>query len=506
MLPFLRRSNLLIPHTLSFTIFDNSTLWQCNGVSLEQGFPERSFRRRWLSASILLREKQDELFGADALAVQYNAHTKKPVKIYYNNDEMLWKSKVVEPTKDEAEDELASSMVASGSLPFGSYPRTNWRYWLHFVLPEHYPLSVGPGYPHYQAWLFIQWVLQSFTYVFSTYALLSSVGVSNALSLSAAMNWVLKDGLGCIGMMMSASVLGGLVDVNPKRTKWFSDCVFHSGVAIELALLVLPRGDPFTWIVLASIANALKATAGLIGGACRASINQAFALRQNLGDITAKAQAQSTLGYLVGMLGSLPLSQFIGESVPRVFAAVAVFSAAALFSSHRALSSVPIRTLNIDRAAIFFRQYLAGSQDLSPEAVRKREAILRPQKPFVGSLKHAKLVFGSEIERAFVSPVELQSTARMYAHHRYLLHVRDDHSRREVHVLLHHEATVEDQLKALWHCFTLDRCTEKDEAEVLDLVDEEFPAVYQRIQAEAWNTERVFFTTSEARLSWSRSG
>ncbi|MDP2438061.1 MAG: RUS1 family protein, partial [archaeon] len=244
---------------------------------------------------------------------------------------------------------------------------------MHHFLPEEYPQSVSQGYLAYQGWLFLQWVLQSFTYMFSTYALLSSVGVANAMPLSAAMNWVLKDGLGCVGMMLAASRLGGRVDENPKRTKLLADACFHVGVAMEMLLLLPSEHDPLLWIVVASVANALKAMSGLIGGACRASLNSTFALQQNLGDITAKSQSQSTMGYLIGMLGGIPLSRVTGEDSGRIILAVAAFSAGALYCSSKALSAVPLRSLNGHRAALLFRAHISSKQTLSIEQVRAQE-------------------------------------------------------------------------------------------------------------------------------------
>ncbi len=51
--------------------------------------------------------------------------------------------------------------------------------------------------------------------------------------------------------------------------------------------------------MLASLANLMKAIAGLVTGATRASINRMFSLKENMADITAKNQSQVPKLYVI---------------------------------------------------------------------------------------------------------------------------------------------------------------------------------------------------------------
>jgi hypothetical protein len=120
-------------------------------------------------------------------------------------------------------------------------------------LPEGYPASVSADYKKYFMWTALQGVSYrpevasclhqricgSASYVLSTKALLSSVGVGLAISIpgSAAISWVLKDGLGCVGMMAIASKLGTRFDSDTKRNKWRADVLHNLGVGVSLVLV-----------------------------------------------------------------------------------------------------------------------------------------------------------------------------------------------------------------------------------------------------------------------------
>lgn len=49
---------------------------------------------------------------------------------------------------------------------------------------------------------------------------------------------------------------------------------------------------PGNFLLLGSIANLMKAIAGLILGATKASFNKMFSLAENMADVTAKNQSQ----------------------------------------------------------------------------------------------------------------------------------------------------------------------------------------------------------------------
>lgn len=160
-------------------------------------------------------------------------------------------------------------------------------------LPEDYPNSVGVNFAPYCSWLMVQHTVGSAAYVLSTNAMLVSIGVTSAatsLPLAATINWALKDGLGSLGMIAFAAYVGQRFDANAKSTKWFADVLFNVGVLLEL---MTPLAPTF-FLPLASLAYVAKGIGGLAAGASKASLHKTLALRENLGDITAKLYSQGT--------------------------------------------------------------------------------------------------------------------------------------------------------------------------------------------------------------------
>eukprot|EP00984_Skeletonema_dohrnii_P015426 scaffold6665_cov78-Skeletonema_dohrnii-CCMP3373.AAC.3 len=173
--------------------------------------------------------------------------------------------------------------------------------------------------------------------VLSTQALLVAVGVGtqSAAPMAAALNWVMKDGVGQLGGVLFASQLGkGGMDVDywkNKAGKWLGPLTSKKGkkkrgnfqrgtadtnskrwrmvaaLALDLSTL-LEICTPFLgaeyFLPCASIANVGKNIGFLAASASRAAIHQSLTKTEgktsNLGDITAKAGSQAILASLLG--------------------------------------------------------------------------------------------------------------------------------------------------------------------------------------------------------------
>jgi len=90
-------------------------------------------------------------------------------------------------------------------------------------LPRGYPLSVAPSYMRFSQWQFLHQVTGSTTGVLSMQALLFAVGLgAGAIPVAAALNWVIKDGLGQLGGVLYAGIMSNRFDSDPKRFRFFS--------------------------------------------------------------------------------------------------------------------------------------------------------------------------------------------------------------------------------------------------------------------------------------------
>lgn len=209
------------------------------------------------------------------------------------------------PLKVEWDEKLVSDVSTESLPPEPSFATRQlqkaWNIIVSAFLPTGWPNTVSPDYEKYYRYMFLQNVAGSFSYVMSMTALLQAVGVGSggALGAAAAASWVMKDGLGAIGMIFAAKVLGdaNMFDANTIRSKFQADMVHNLGVSLELLTLIFPG----SFLILASAANTLKGVAGLVNGACKASINQRMAIANNLGDLTAKGHVQGLAAYLTGL-------------------------------------------------------------------------------------------------------------------------------------------------------------------------------------------------------------
>jgi hypothetical protein len=68
-----------------------------------------------------------------------------------------------------------------------------------FLVPQGYPASVSAQYSEYMSWRGMQYFFGGALSVYTTKALLSSVGLRRGAGASAAaINWVVKDGAGML--------------------------------------------------------------------------------------------------------------------------------------------------------------------------------------------------------------------------------------------------------------------------------------------------------------------
>ena len=240
------------------------------------------------------------------------------------------------------------------------------------LLPYGYPSTVASSYAAYAGLAFCGSVFSSAAGVLSTQSLLLAVGVgAGAVPLAAALNWVLKDGLGQLGGVLAAALIRNRFDSDPKRWRLAAAVAQDAASLLEIATPLLPGA----FLPLAAAANVGKNVAWLSASATRASLHSALALRGNLADVTAKAGSQSMAGSTLGMLLGIALSPAVGAAPAHVFAAFAACSAAHLACVHASLRALVLPTLSPQRLALAAAPALASPRApvRTPEQVCTRE-------------------------------------------------------------------------------------------------------------------------------------
>ncbi|KAA0153067.1 hypothetical protein FNF31_06530 [Cafeteria roenbergensis] len=244
--------------------------------------------------------------------------------------------------------------AAVSAAPGGRWASLLERKVLRHVLPQGYPVSVAPSYAQYAAWSAVGSTASAAAGVLSMQALLHAVGAgAGAVPMAAALQWVVKDGLGQLGGVLFVSFVNTRFDSDAKRWR------FVSATALEAATLleVLTPAMPGLFLPLAALANVGKNISFLSASATRAGIHQALATSGNLADVTARAGSQSIAASLAGTSLGIALSPLVGTATPSVMAAWACLAGVHLLSLHRALARLSLPGLNPFRAETVARAF-----------------------------------------------------------------------------------------------------------------------------------------------------
>lgn len=240
---------------------------------------------------------------------------------------------------------IAASRVSSQAPTAGAAPSAATRA-LALLLPSGYPTSVAPTYARYSAWASAATVFSSTAGVLATQSLLFALGVGAGVAVpaSAAWQWVCKDGLGQLGGVLYAAVVGDRFDADPKRWRLAAALASDAAGALEVSMALAPGAVPF--LPLAAVSNVGRNVSWLSASATRASLHQALAVRGNLADVTAKAGSQITAAATAGTALGVALSPFLSGAPGTALALYGALSAAHLCAVGMSLRAVALPTLS----------------------------------------------------------------------------------------------------------------------------------------------------------------
>jgi hypothetical protein len=314
---------------------------------------------------------------------------------------------------------------------------------IHHFLPANYPHSVCASYTTYASYCFAGSIAGSAGMVLSTQALLLAVGVGtqSAAPMAAALNWVMKDGVGQLGGVIFASQLGkggidvgywksklakvmggikkskgnfqtGTADSNPKRWRMVAATALDASTLLEICT---PMMGPGWFLPCASVANIGKNVGFLAASASRAAVHQSLCMgasvsqsksadstdesleanesnkdkltnvmsfNNNLGDVTAKSGSQAIVASLLGTALGILLSQTFcaDHGSTGILAGFIVLSAAHQVCTYKALRAVPLKSLDRHRLHICLADFIAKNKEtiLSGRHSDIRDEVLTP--------------------------------------------------------------------------------------------------------------------------------
>ena len=347
-------------------------------------------------------------------------------------------------------------------------------------LPKGYPESVGRDYLPYTGWTCLQMGIGSAAGVLSTQALLCAVGIgqATAMPLAATLNWVLKDGLGQLGSVVTAAVVSDRFDSDPKRWRLFATCCETAARTLESASPLAPG----YFLLVASVANLGKSIACIAASATRATFHKALARRSNLADLTGKAGSQAIATSLAGTSAGLALSATTATTPHDLLVTVACLSGVQLWATRRSLTCLELPCVTRRVGCELVTAQLAGLSLPTPAEYAATERLLdslplapRSPRPPPAAAAAAPadappIVIGGALDGIARSPAQLRSLRSSLAGCRHMLGVVGEPSElggspqagvqaggREIRVLLEESATEDDVWLAYVHACLLRR-------------------------------------------------
>ena len=201
--------------------------------------------------------------------------------------------------------------------------------------------------------------------------------------------------------------------------------------------------------------------------------------RENIGDITAKGEAQIAIVDLCGIASGIFLSRAVGTAVRSILGAYVVLQVLEIFCMYHEIGSVEFRVLNFERLTTVIGDFIRGSSSRSSSRTKQDKNDVDKTKPGSSCISNPKemaakerlfwppqhlsrraLAFGS-FGRAELSPAELSEILKIFQNERFLLVVgkntknpkkrirsREEQIQESCHIILHEDATNTDIVKS----------------------------------------------------------
>ncbi|XP_057845795.1 protein root UVB sensitive 1, chloroplastic isoform X2 [Cryptomeria japonica] len=333
---------------------------------------------------------------------------------------------------------------------------------LHLMLPEGYPGSVSNDYLDYSLWRMGQGIASQMNSVLTTQALLYAIGLGKgAIPTAAAVNWVLKDGIGYLSKIL-LSKYGRHFDVHPKGWRLFADILENTACGMELLTPVFPH----LFVYLGAVAGAGRSAAGLIQAATKSCFYAGFAAQRNFAEVIAKGEAQGMVSKSLGIMFGIALSSYAGSSGSLLMASFVIVTGIHMFCNLKSYQAVQLRTLNPYRASLVFSEYLYSGCIPTVKEVNDEEPIftrvpflnaqfnsclissqvLSPETKKAAEEINAKLQLGSKFNNVIHSKGEADALFDLYQNEKYLL----AENAGKFNVMLKSGASPQDMLRAMF--------------------------------------------------------
>lgn len=397
-----------------------------------------------------------------------------------------------------------------------------WNNALVYLLPKKFPASVKSNYLKFCEWQAVQYIAGSMSGVLSMQSMFYAVGIgAGSLPLAAALNWVIKDGLGQLGGVLFASRVSTNFDSDPKKWRVRGELALMCSTLLEICTPLFPQ----LFLLLGSVANIGKNVSCLASSATRAAINNSFVRMDNLADITGKSGSQAIASSLIGTGLAVIVSPVIGSSFLPVLSTFVVLSSIQLYALYRAVTLVELDTLNLQRIELIIAQFLVDGTVPNPSTVSRQERFMLSYRSlFPGQLHiNPKLVdmFSTQATTttATATSSRLMSSVHevrsVFHNEKYLMRV--DEPSQAVYLLFLKDASTVDVIKGVLNATILrnqlfgsdsdiaspgrnSHCTTETLLDTIRISNEKIDQLMDGIKESGWSTAHNFIEEKPNRI------
>nr|CAD7398230.1 unnamed protein product [Timema cristinae] len=278
------------------------------------------------------------------------------------------------------------------------------------------------------------------------------VGDTAATPLAASITWIMKDGTGMVGRIVFAwwkgQVLHTCLDAECKKWRLAADFLNDLAICLELSVpLVMDYSTP-----LLCLSTSMKAIVGVAGGATRAAITQHQAIRNNMGDVSAKDGSQETLVNLcASFTGIAILSTLDDNAYP--WQLFLFFTCLHLFANYCAVRALHLVSFNAARLMLVLQAYMVSEIAPTPQSVNSKEPIILNTGLTEKDLCGYDIVLGSSIANLvksnWIQANNLKFLTKFYRARNYL-HILNK-QKKKIYVIFRRNETSSDILQGYFH-------------------------------------------------------
>jgi hypothetical protein len=388
-----------------------------------------------------------------------------------------------------------------------------------FFLPR---LSVTPDYLNYQLWTIPAHITGWMSTSLVTSSLLKAVGLSagpgGIIGMSAAINWLTRDGLGALGRFFVGGKLNTVFDEDPRRWRMTAEFITTLGLALEVGTQL----SPSYFVLLAGAGNLTKALGKGMGRPCFRVIQTYFSsITNNVGDVAAREEVWEVSAQLIGLLASvavLKTIQTIDAPPESIIPTWAVIQAVHVTLRYRSLLELRFPFPNQKRAAVLITTYLDNNNKgrvPSIEEVNSTENLLLPPSAY-----SPYALFGSTITTLLAAMhtdnnnnITLGELMDIYKDEQYIMAVSHNNSSTASTtnppvVVLWDTASGEDMMRAMFQVAVFNKNSNIGDKEgykeelkrSLDEMRQQYPG-FEKVAAEqGWVFEKAIFPDLGSRI------